>query len=172
MEYDREELRKIYQREENTDGAVFIPARGKADLYDSNHIFRVCAYCRVSTDSTEQLSSYYDASDSVKKSKESTENREIKIMVNDEKHCIIVKPVSSNEKDVLDWKKRSSKASQNRIECAAFGRKLYEKWNFDPEYRYRAVGKLVQCGSKVMLLYDFSRPEAWKGAKAVKQSGG
>lgn len=55
---DREELRKIYQREENTDDAVFIPARGKADIYDGSHIFRVCAYCRVSTDSSEQLSSY------------------------------------------------------------------------------------------------------------------
>ena len=29
----------------------------------------IYAYCRVSTDSTEQLASYYDASDSVKKVK-------------------------------------------------------------------------------------------------------
>ena len=38
--------------------AVFIPAKDKADLYGKNHIFRTCAYCRVSTDNDAQLSSF------------------------------------------------------------------------------------------------------------------
>ena len=36
----------------------FIPAREKTDLFKENHIFRTCAYCRVSTDSDMQLSSF------------------------------------------------------------------------------------------------------------------
>ena len=36
----------------------FIPAREKTDLYAESHIFRTCAYCRVSTDSDMQLSSF------------------------------------------------------------------------------------------------------------------
>ena len=35
-----------------------IPAKPKADLYGDNHVFRTCAYCRVSTDNDEQLSSF------------------------------------------------------------------------------------------------------------------
>lgn len=92
----------------------------------------------------------------------------VQILVNDKKRCIIVKPVSSKEKDALNWNKKSPKASHNRIECASFGRQLYEQWNFEPENRYRASGRLVQCDSKVMLLYDFSHPESWKGSKPVK----
>lgn len=38
--------------------ATFIPAKDKADIFGSNHIFKVCAYCRVSTDHDEQLSSF------------------------------------------------------------------------------------------------------------------
>ena len=38
--------------------AVYIPAKDKADLYGTNHIFKTCAYCRVSTDNDEQLSSF------------------------------------------------------------------------------------------------------------------
>ena len=38
--------------------AVYIPAKDKADLYGANHIFKTCAYCRVSTDNDEQLSSF------------------------------------------------------------------------------------------------------------------
>lgn len=53
----REKLREIYQHEYNGQ-KTYIPARPKVDPYEQNRFFRVCAYCRVSTDSDEQLSSY------------------------------------------------------------------------------------------------------------------
>ena len=53
----REELRQIYQRQDVGE-RTFIPAKPKADLYGEGNTFRVCAYCRVSTDNDEQLSSY------------------------------------------------------------------------------------------------------------------
>ena len=53
----REKLREIYQREDNSQ-KTFIPAKPKVDPNERNRFFRVCAYCRVSTDSDEQLSSY------------------------------------------------------------------------------------------------------------------
>ena len=43
---------------ENAGGKVFIPAKAKAQFDDSAQLFRVCAYCRVSTGSEEQLSSF------------------------------------------------------------------------------------------------------------------
>ena len=53
----KESLRQLYQREDNSK-KTYIPAKPKADLYGEGHIFRVCAYCRVSTDNDEQLSSF------------------------------------------------------------------------------------------------------------------
>lgn len=53
----REQLRQVYQNvDEST--KTYIPAKPKADLYGEGHIYRVCAYCRVSTDNDEQLSSF------------------------------------------------------------------------------------------------------------------
>lgn len=41
------------------DGASkFIPAMAKTNIYDSNRVFRACAYCRVSTDNDEQKTSF------------------------------------------------------------------------------------------------------------------
>ena len=57
MDNDREVLRQVYQREEPA-AAKYIPAKPKIDIYGANRVFRVCAYCRVSTDSDEQLSSF------------------------------------------------------------------------------------------------------------------
>lgn len=57
IDEDREQLRQAYQREE-VSAAAFIPAKPKIDIYGEGRVFRVCAYCRVSTDNDEQLSSY------------------------------------------------------------------------------------------------------------------
>jgi len=54
---NRENLRQIYQKADNSN-KTFIPAKPKANLYGAEHIYRVCAYCRVSTDNDEQLSSF------------------------------------------------------------------------------------------------------------------
>lgn len=53
----KEELRQIYQQEEKC-YQEYIPAKPKANLYGNDQTFRVCAYCRVSTDNDEQLSSF------------------------------------------------------------------------------------------------------------------
>ena len=53
----RDELRQIYQREDNSN-KTFIPAKPKINPNEKDRFFRVCAYCRVSTDNDEQLSSF------------------------------------------------------------------------------------------------------------------
>lgn len=54
---DRENLRLVYQKDDVV-ASKFIPAKPKADIYGTDKVFRVCAYCRVSTDNDEQLSSF------------------------------------------------------------------------------------------------------------------
>ena len=39
-------------------GKLYIPAVPKTNPYEKDRMFRVCAYCRVSTDNEEQQSSY------------------------------------------------------------------------------------------------------------------
>lgn len=52
----REQLRQVYWAED-TGEKTFIPANPKVSLYGEGHVFRTCAYCRVSTGDEEQLSS-------------------------------------------------------------------------------------------------------------------
>lgn len=54
---EREQLRRVYQREEAGE-KTFIPAKPKIDIYGADRVFRVCAYCRVSTENDAQLSSF------------------------------------------------------------------------------------------------------------------
>ena len=95
----------------------------------------------------------------------------IQLLVNHKTHCILVKPVSSREQDAINWKRSTAKPTYKKLECAAFARRLFETWGLDKNYRYRTTGKIVQCEKKIMLLFDFSDPEVWKGVKLVKEHG-
>lgn len=53
----REQLRQYYQQED-TGEKIYIPAKPKINPNEKDRFFRVCAYCRVSTDNDEQLSSF------------------------------------------------------------------------------------------------------------------
>ena len=57
MQNNREQLRMAYQREDKSE-KMFIPAKPKINPHERDRYFRACAYCRVSTDNEEQLSSY------------------------------------------------------------------------------------------------------------------
>ena len=54
---NRDELRQIYRREDNSQ-KTYIPAKPKINPNERNRFFNACAYCRVSTDNDEQLSSF------------------------------------------------------------------------------------------------------------------
>lgn len=95
----------------------------------------------------------------------------IEIHVNAKTKCIAIMPISSKDKEAVQWKRGGEKSKHNRIECAMFARHLFKLWGFDPEYHYRTPGKLVQCDKKLMLLFDFKMSEAWSGSKSVKGNG-
>ena len=50
-----------------------------------------------------------------------------------------------------------------------FTRRLFNEWGWNREQRYRVNGKLVKYGKSLMLLFDFTSPEVWKGMKLVRE---
>ena len=71
-------------------------------------------------------------------------------------------PVSSSDKDSIRWTKGSKEKVIRNMESKAFGEQLYQSWGLDPEYNYRAVGRLVSVNQKVMMFFDFRESEMWK----------
>ena len=54
---DKERIQQRY-RKESDNVKVFIPAKPRVNPFEETGYLRVCAYCRVSTDSAEQFTSY------------------------------------------------------------------------------------------------------------------
>lgn len=95
----------------------------------------------------------------------------IQLLVNPDTKRILIKPSLSKDQDAINWIKDLSSPKSTKLECSMFTKQLFEIWGLDKTMRYRTNGKLVQFDRKLMLLFDFSNPEIWKGIKSVKENG-
>ena len=91
----------------------------------------------------------------------------IQIRVNTKDRKIAIMPCPSKDKDAISWLKPSQKQKSKKLDCGKFTQPLFHMWDWDKELHYRTVGKVETSGGKVMILFDFSHPEAWKGMRLV-----
>lgn len=94
----------------------------------------------------------------------------VRIDIHIQKRGLLVVPVTAKDRDGIVWRKNIKEYAPRRIEAVRFSAKVYEMWEWDADYVYRAVGRIVTADGKVMLLFDFSVPEQWKskGRKSEK----
>ena len=94
----------------------------------------------------------------------SCENVLIQINSTDKK--ILIVPTTSKDKDAVRWIKKVDPLEARKISCQRLTDKLYETWGWDKDMIYRAPGRLVTAANKVMLYFDFSKPESWHKPEA------
>ena len=83
IQNEKEEIRRKYQQEDNRE-KIFIPAKPKTNPFEKTGIQRVCAYCRVSTDNIEQLSSFELQQAHYRDAAEQHPNWDLKMIYSDE----------------------------------------------------------------------------------------
>lgn len=95
----------------------------------------------------------------------------VRIEVNPKTKGLLVVPVTIQDKDGVRWIQGEKKITTKKILCRDFSSQLYEAWKFSSQRIYRAQGKLVSSGKKVMLLFDFSKTENWQSREGRKHEG-
>lgn len=91
----------------------------------------------------------------------------VRIEVNPTEKCILVIPVTVNDKDNVRWASvKKEVARPRKIHCSRFTKLLYDTWGWDRVLAYKAEGKVVMANQKVMLLFDFNKAANWTSQKA------
>ena len=67
----------------------------------------------------------------------------VRIEVNPKSKCLLVVPVSSNDKNSIRWIKGQKEFNTRNMESKAFGDEVYRSWNLDSDFNYRTTGRLV-----------------------------
>jgi hypothetical protein len=93
----------------------------------------------------------------------------VQILVNPEEKKLAVRPCGEDEKDSFRWCTATSKRSPKQITCRIFFAKVINLMDWNPNYRYKLLGKLVQSGEQLLFIFDLTTPEIFK--REIKDDG-
>ena len=85
----------------------------------------------------------------------------IQILVNPEDKMLIVRPCLEEEKDSFRWTTGGKKRTPRHITCKVFYAKVFSMMNWDPEKKYRLIGKLIRIDNELMFAFDLKTPSVF-----------
>lgn len=89
--------------------------------------------------------------------------RYVQILVNPDEKKLAVRPCNEDEKDSFAWcTAGSGKRKPKQVTCRMFYAKIMELMDWNPNYRYKLLGKLIRAGGELLFIYDLSAPEIYQ----------
>jgi hypothetical protein len=86
----------------------------------------------------------------------------VQILVNSEDKKLAVRPCSEDEKDSFLWcSSKGTKRKPKQITCRMFFAKVVQLMGWNPDYRYKLLGKLIQSGDEYLFIFDLSATEIY-----------
>jgi hypothetical protein len=86
----------------------------------------------------------------------------VQLMVNSQEKILVVRPCDEDTKDSLRWSSTSkTKRTPKQITCPIFFAKVVAMMNWNPEYRYKLLGKLIKSNDEYLFVFDLRTPEIY-----------
>jgi hypothetical protein len=87
----------------------------------------------------------------------------VQILVNPEEKKLAVRPSNEDEKDSFLWcTNRGTKRKPKQITCRMFFAKVIQLMDWNPDYRYKLLGKLIRSGSEHLFIFDLTATEIYQ----------
>jgi hypothetical protein len=87
----------------------------------------------------------------------------VQILVNPIEKKIAVRPSSEDEKDSFLWcTTNGTKRKPKQITCRMFFAKVIELMGWNPDYRYKLLGKLIRSGNEHLFIFDLTATEVYQ----------
>jgi hypothetical protein len=87
----------------------------------------------------------------------------VQILINADERKLAVRPCEEDEKDSFRWcTSGNGKRKPKQITCKVFFAKLFQLMAWNPDYRYKLLGKLVRSQDEYLFAFDLSAPEVYQ----------
>ena len=84
----------------------------------------------------------------------------VQILVNAEDKKLAVRPCNEEEKDSFLW--CTAKRKPKQISCKIFSGMIAELMQWNQEYRYKLLGKLIKSNGEHLFIFDLTAPEMYE----------
>jgi len=86
----------------------------------------------------------------------------VQILVNQSELKIVVRPSSEDERDSFIWCSQGEKRKPKQVTCRVFFAKIMDLMNWNPDHRYKMLGKLIQSGNEYLFSFDLTSTEVYQ----------
>lgn len=88
------------------------------------------------------------------------------VLINRNKKVLVIRPCAESAKDSFSWCSINTKAKGKRkpkpITCRLFFAKIVEMMNWNPDYRYKILGKVVHANQEYLIVFDLTATEIYQ----------
>ena len=98
----------------------------------------------------------------------------VQFLVNRDEKKLVIKPCLEETRDSFRWSSvgKNGKVKPRTISCEKFFAKIMKLMDWDPDLRYRIMGKLIRTKDMSIFVFDLKEPEKYKrGGKAEYPDG-
>lgn len=86
----------------------------------------------------------------------------VQFLINQNAKKLVVRPCREDEKDSFRWCSNTTKRKPKQITCRVFFAKLVEMMQWNPDYRYKLLGKLISANQEMLFIFDLSSTEMYQ----------
>ncbi len=86
----------------------------------------------------------------------------VQILVNQNEHKLVVRPSSEDEKDSFLWCTMGGNRKPKQITCRVFFAMIIDLMDWNPDYRYKLLGKLIRSGDEYLFAFDLTSTEIFQ----------
>ncbi len=87
----------------------------------------------------------------------------VQILVNPKDKKLAIRPSKEDEKDSFLWcTSKGTNRKPKQITCRLFFAKVIQLMDWNPDYRYKLLGKLIQSGSEYLFIFDLTATEIYQ----------
>ncbi len=87
----------------------------------------------------------------------------VQILVNPDDKKLVVRPSGEDEKDSFPWcTTKSTKRKSKQITCRMFFAKVVQLMDWNPDHRYKLLGKLIRSGDVYLFIFDLAETEIYQ----------
>ena len=82
----------------------------------------------------------------------------VQILVNPHELKLVVRPSSEDEKDSFIWCTKGEHRKPKQVTCRVFFAKVMDLMDWNPDHRYKLLGKLIQSSNEYLFTFDLTSP--------------
>jgi hypothetical protein len=86
----------------------------------------------------------------------------VQILVNPSELKLLVRPSGEDEKDSFIWCSKGEKRKPKQVTCRVFFAKVMDLMGWNPDYRYKLLGKLIKSGDEYLFAFDLTSTEVYQ----------